>query len=594
MVAHRAVVRGFGKMAVLGLFALGFYTAPAFAACVNPVGDHGDMLYNRDHTVMQYCNGSDWISMDASRASAAADNLGDHTATQDLDMATFKVKNAAIPTQSADVTNKAYVDAAVAAAAGSGSSGAGRYTVSCSNGQGANGIPFCIMIDTQTGNSACQFIQNAYSYGFGNATYSQWSSCAYAPDFTNLTSVAGSGGPGIYAANAFGWGSGSNGNVGDGASSNRSTPSKIDLNLSFTQIAGGYQYYACGVASGKPYCWGYNNSYQLGTGNTSTSNSPTAVNISSLGYPTVTQVATGSLYKGFLRTSSGSWYNWGSEGNPVPGMNGSTSVAAVMWRNTSGASVALPTDFVQIVTGFQANTTSYPAACALRSSGAIFCGGGYGSNSYQYSAILGHGTSTSPNANPPTVSYFDLHESRPVYGGAIYSDLAMSYGVACAVTNAGQLRCWGYDGNSYGMFGDGSTNNSYSSPVSVLTSHITPAPIFTKVYGHQGANHFCALTDAGKAYCWGYNQSGQLGTGDTSNRMRPEPVLGAYTFSQLAVGSAHTCGLTTDKTVYCWGYNGNGQLGNGNTSNRLIPEPVSGGTGYIGITAGYSNTYGWK
>ncbi len=101
-----------------------FIATPAHAACVNPVGDHGDMLYNRDHTVMQYCNGTDWIGMGG--GGAAADNLGDHTATKDLDMATFKLKNVAIPTSSADGVNKAYVDAAVAAAAsGSGESGSG-------------------------------------------------------------------------------------------------------------------------------------------------------------------------------------------------------------------------------------------------------------------------------------------------------------------------------------------------------------------------------------------------------------------------------------------------------------------------------------
>ncbi len=104
-----------------------FLPAPAHATCINPVGDHGDMLYNRDHTVMQYCNGTNWISMDASR-SGGSDNLGNHTATKDLDMADFKVKNAAIPTASKDLTNKAYVDAAVAAAAGSGGDGGGGAT----------------------------------------------------------------------------------------------------------------------------------------------------------------------------------------------------------------------------------------------------------------------------------------------------------------------------------------------------------------------------------------------------------------------------------------------------------------------------------
>ncbi len=115
-----ALRRNDGKLFAVILFLSVFSVLPAHAACINPVGDHGDMLYNRDHTVMQYCNGTNWVSMDASRAGGGSDNLGDHTATKDLDMTTHKIVNAAIPTSSADVTNKAYVDAAVASAASSG------------------------------------------------------------------------------------------------------------------------------------------------------------------------------------------------------------------------------------------------------------------------------------------------------------------------------------------------------------------------------------------------------------------------------------------------------------------------------------------
>ncbi len=130
------------------LFA-GFILLPhaAHAACINPVGDHGDMLYNRDHTVMQYCNGTDWMAM--SGGGGAGDNLGNHTASQDLDMATFKIKNAAIPTASADVPNKAYVDAAVASAAASG-------------GNSGGGSPVCYY--------AYKYSSSASSTGFNVAT----------------------------------------------------------------------------------------------------------------------------------------------------------------------------------------------------------------------------------------------------------------------------------------------------------------------------------------------------------------------------------------------------------------------------------------
>ena len=34
-------------------------------ACSNPAGDQGDIVYNADHAVMQFCNGTNWISMGA-------------------------------------------------------------------------------------------------------------------------------------------------------------------------------------------------------------------------------------------------------------------------------------------------------------------------------------------------------------------------------------------------------------------------------------------------------------------------------------------------------------------------------------------------
>ena len=48
--------------------------------------------------------------------------------------------------------------------------------------------------------------------------------------------------------------------------------------------------------------------------------------------------------------------------------------------------------------------------------------------------------------------------------------------------------------------------------------------------------------------------------------------------SALAVvtGQWHTCTVLTDGSVYCWGENDNGQLGTGDTSSTLIPAKVSG------------------
>src|SRR5215510_4906318 len=79
-----------------------------------------------------------------------------------------------------------------------------------------------------------------------------------------------------------------------------------------------------------------------------------------------------------------------------------------------------------------------------------------------------------------------------------------------------------------------------------------------------GAEHTCALISDGSAYCWGSNESGQLGV-DAALRgcfrgdrpipceLLPVAVSGGFKFRQISAGGSHTCGLTLDGRVYCWG-----------------------------------------
>jgi hypothetical protein len=88
---------------------------PAIAhACLNPVGEEGDQVYNITYHVMQYCNGTNWIAMGShAGAGGTADNLGNHMAAQALDMGGFRIENLAPPSAATDAASKAYVDAAV-------------------------------------------------------------------------------------------------------------------------------------------------------------------------------------------------------------------------------------------------------------------------------------------------------------------------------------------------------------------------------------------------------------------------------------------------------------------------------------------------
>jgi alpha-tubulin suppressor-like RCC1 family protein len=153
----------------------------------------------------------------------------------------------------------------------------------------------------------------------------------------------------------------------------------------------------------------------------------------------------------------------------------------------------------------------------------------------------------------------------------------------CALTSTGAVRCWG--GNGFGQLGNGTTTKS-PVPVDLSRMHDGFASITT------GANHTCALTVAGRAWCWGRGESGELGTGRQVRYAFPVAVAGLSSgVRSISAGQGHTCALTTTGAVKCWGENAYGQLGTGTTLTGLAPAVVNGlSSGVISVSAGGLST----
>jgi alpha-tubulin suppressor-like RCC1 family protein len=81
---------------------------------------------------------------------------------------------------------------------------------------------------------------------------------------------------------------------------------------------------------------------------------------------------------------------------------------------------------------------------------------------------------------------------------------------------------------------------------------------------------------AGRGFCWGRNDTGQLGDGTITNRRTPVLVGNGLPFVQVSGGAQHTCGVTPESRAFCWGNNGAGQLGDGTKTQRRLPVPVAG------------------
>lgn len=80
---------------ILCLMSVFLIASPAIAACTDPHGEGGDILFNADSGQMQYCDGTGpaWTAMGGG-GGGGSDNLGDHTATQNLLMGGFNIRNA--------------------------------------------------------------------------------------------------------------------------------------------------------------------------------------------------------------------------------------------------------------------------------------------------------------------------------------------------------------------------------------------------------------------------------------------------------------------------------------------------------------------
>ncbi|MFN0179585.1 MAG: Ig-like domain-containing protein [Gemmatimonadales bacterium] len=145
----------------------------------------------------------------------------------------------------------------------------------------------------------------------------------------------------------------------------------------------------------------------------------------------------------------------------------------------------------------------------------------------------------------------------------------------CGRTVGGAAICWGYP---YGFPGQSITG---------------PEP-FGSLAGGPTFN-FCGLGGAGRAYCVGPNNFGQLGNGTTNSSFSwtdPTAVGGNHAFRQIAPGTDHMCALTVAGATYCWGRGDEGQIGNGSVVSQNLPTRINPDPGLAVIASGYEFTCG--
>ena len=206
-------------------------------------------------------------------------------------------------------------------------------------------------------------------------------------------------------------------------------------------------------------------------------------------------------------------------------------------------------------------------SCGLTALGEAFCWGANGQGQ------LGNG------------ELFDVATPSPVFQGTLtFRNLSAGSAHTCAITSDSLAYCWG--SNSLGQLGVGSSSVPLAAPEQVVGGLK-----FKQI--SSGGSHTCGLAADGVLYCWGLEEGGRLGNGQsTSGQVRPSPdtVFGGLRFSEVSAGGGHTCAIELDQRTFCWGTGVFGQIGNGATGSVVEPTEVSGGLTFATVTAGGKHT----
>jgi alpha-tubulin suppressor-like RCC1 family protein len=316
-------------------------------------------------------------------------------------------------------------------------------------------------------------------------------------------------------------GSNGNGQLGDGTTTNRSTPVKLNL-PPVSYVAAGYRYSLFLGTDGSVSACGSNGNGQLGDGTTISKSTPVLINL-----PPVSYIAAGTEHSLFLGTD-GTVSACGKNDLGQLGDGTKTDRPTPFKLNLPAVSYVAAGNAHSLFLG----TDGAVSACGRNTVGQL----GDGTLINRFTPIL---------INLPPVSYIAVGDNHSLFLG---TDGTLS---ACG-------------NNAFGQLGNGTINNRFSTPILINLPPVS--------YIDAGANHSFFLGTDGTLSACGNNFNGQLGNGTINNRFSTPILINLPPVSYIAVGDNHSFFLGTDGTLSACGHNGSG-LGNG-TLNGLTPTPV--------------------
>lgn len=343
-----------------------------------------------------------------------------------------------------------------------------------------------------------------------------------------------------YSGDLYCWGDNRYGQVGNGNTDNQHKPVKILENVESVQIVEGCS--AAITKTGDLYCWGYNKYGEVGNGNTDNQYEPVKV------LQNVKKIIVSAGNKLAL-TNSGEAYYWGrNETTPVKMLD---SVKEIDMSVRGAASV-------------------------ITENGELFCWGyiydQIGDNGFQkytdipikvlenVDQVVTYGTSRVAVTKTKELYYWGLCLGKCMYTPEIiYSNVKkVALGEQLEVlTDKDELYCCENNQNEI-----------------LFRKVLENVKDFALEYSYT-----IALNEKGEIYCWGKNESGQIGNGTTNDQLVPNKILDNINKigKDVSIYKGSTTSIVIDKegNLYSWGYNRYGQVGNGTLIDQYTPYKIN-------------------
>lgn len=181
-----------------------------------------------------------------------------------------------------------------------------------------------------------------------------------------------------------------------------------------------------------------------------------------------------------------------------------------------------------------------------------------------------------------TINYYEVQEmillgNNELSEGELVVAVVMGGSHTFARTNKDRYFAWGNNNN--GQLGDGTTEDRLSA-VEITDSF--SLEVGEKInYFVAGDRHSGAVTNFGRVFTWGWNFSGRLGDGTSTQRINPTDITENFSLevgdkiAYLTMGMQTSAAISSTGRVYAWGANASGQLGDGTIFNKNLPTDIT-------------------